>query len=152
MKDIRFSDLDLVLKSWDEARFGNKNFDHEFAMNCVGRMFEIQPSAKEVFGYKENDQVSRERAGMHGKLFASVFDSIFQMLGPDTEFMEEILYQVGTRHKVMGIRPEFFPFMGEALLYAIEMALERRLTRMEVNAWKEVYGAISSEIIKHILS
>ncbi|KAL7574410.1 hypothetical protein ACA910_008505 [Epithemia clementina (nom. ined.)] len=152
MKDIIYDDLDLVLKSWDDARFGKKNFNQDFGMNCLDRMFEIQPRSKQVFGYTESDHVSKERAATHGRLFATVFDSVFQMLGPDTEFIEEVLRQVGRRHRTMGIHPMLFPYMGKALLYALEQALDRKLTHRETLAWEEIYDAISSELVRHILS
>ena len=114
-------------------------------------MFEIQPHAKTIFGYSQDDPVSKERAALHGKLFATVFDSVFQMLGPDTEFITEVLRQVGRRHRAMGIRPSFFPYMGKALLYALEQALKRPLSTREVHAWEEIYDVVSTELIRHIL-
>ena len=87
----------------------------------------------------------------HAKAFAGLFDSVFQMLGPDTDFMAEILEQVGKRHKAMGVNPSFFPFMGQALIYALEQYLDKPLTEVQRNAWEEVFDAISADIIKQIL-
>ena len=37
MKDIAFDDLDIVLKSWDDARFGAENFHYNFGMDCLDK-------------------------------------------------------------------------------------------------------------------
>jgi hemoglobin-like flavoprotein len=73
------------------------------------------------------------------------------VLGPDSEFMAEILEGVGKRHKAMGVNPSFFPFMGQALIFALEKYLEAELTEEQRNAWEEVYECISNEIVKQIL-
>lgn len=114
----------------------------------VNRMFELKPEAKTVFGYAPEDKVSSVQSAMHGRLFSQVFDSIFQMLGPDIEFVEEVLEQVGKRHVKMGISPTFFSYMGKALLFAVEEALKRPLSEDETAAWLEVYDSISSEMIR----
>jgi len=89
---------------------------------------------------------------MHAKAFAELLDSVFQMLGPDIEFTEDILKQVGRRHKAMGVNPSFFVPMGEALMYALESLSRRKMTDEQRSAWEEVYGAISQQIVKAIVN
>ena len=115
------------------------------------RLFELQPRAKAVFGFDKSDEEGWSHVDTHAKAFAGLFDSVFQMLGPDTDFMAEILEQVGKRHKAMGVNPSFFPFMGQALIYALEQYLDKPLTEVQRNAWEEVFDAISADIIKQIL-
>ena len=74
------------------------------------------------------------------------------MLGPDKEFIEEMLSNIGKRHKKMGVNPSFFPFMCQALLFSLEKYLSRSLTDKEREAWEEVFDAISGEIIRQILA
>ena len=69
------------------------------------RLFEIQPRAKQVFGFDKGEADGQARADVHARAFAGVFDSVFQMLGPDQEFIEEMLKQIGKRHKAMGVLP-----------------------------------------------
>lgn len=151
MKDISYSTLSIVLESWDKARFQNKDFEDTFGMVAVKRLFEIQPRAKKVFGFDKGDANGWAHVNVHAKAFGGLFDSVFQMLGPDTEFMAEILEQVGKRHKAMGVNPSFFPFMGQALIYSLEKSLGQELTKEQRNAWEDVYDAISNEIVKQIL-
>ena len=66
--------------------------------------------------------------------------------------MEEILGQVGQRHVKMGISVSFFPFLGNALTWAIKKDIGDELTDEHIEAWEDVYDAISGEIVKAILN
>mmetsp|Transcript_10162 Transcript_10162/g.22367 ORF Transcript_10162/g.22367 Transcript_10162/m.22367 type:complete len:224 (-) Transcript_10162:99-770(-) len=150
MKDISYSSLSLVLQTWDDARFKNKTFADDFGRHCVSKMFELNPNSKTFFGYEEGEDIALENSAMHGRLFSAVFDSIFQTLGPDQEFVEEVIQTVGRKHRVMGICPTYFDAMGEACVHTVSLLLERDMTEEEIEAWVEVYGALSTEMKKVI--
>ena len=116
------------------------------------RLFEIQPRAKQAFGFDKGEVNGQAHADVHAKAFAGVFDSVFQMLGPDQEFIEEMLKQIGKRHKAMGVNASFFPFMVHALTDSMEEFMARKLTDQERDAWEHVFDVISGEIIKVILN
>lgn len=88
----------------------------------------------------------------HAEGIVHLFDSILQMLGPDLEFIEEILGQVGSRHVTMGVNPSLFPFLGNALIWAIQNDIGDDMTDEHIEAWEEVYDAISGDIVKAILN
>mmetsp|Transcript_19270 Transcript_19270/g.24856 ORF Transcript_19270/g.24856 Transcript_19270/m.24856 type:complete len:155 (+) Transcript_19270:117-581(+) len=153
MKQISYDNISIVLETWDEARFNSpiKDFDNEFGMITLKRLFELQPRAKKVFGYDKSQEAGDRSAEVHGKSFAGIFDSVFQSLGPDIELIEDLLKHVGTRHKVMNVNPSFMPFMGVALIQTIEQSLGRSMNNRQKEAWEEVFEAISDEIVKQIL-
>ncbi|KAL7562545.1 hypothetical protein ACA910_015429 [Epithemia clementina (nom. ined.)] len=151
MKELGYSTISIVLETWDTAKFSAKNFEEEFGRLAVKRLFELQPRAKQVFGYDKSEEEGKAHADVHARAFAGVFDSVFQMLGPDQEFIEEMLAQIGKRHKKMGVNPSFFPYMGQALMYSLEKYLLRKLSDRETEAWEEVFDAISGEIVRQIL-
>lgn len=152
MKQIEYAQLAVVLETWDAARFGSKNFDKDFGMITLKKLFELQPRAKRVFGYDKGEEEGDKSAQVHANAFAALLDSVFQMLGPDIEFITDILGQVGQRHKAMGVSPSFFPFMGQALIHGLETFLEKPLNEEQRDAWEEVFEAITNEITKAILS
>jgi hemoglobin-like flavoprotein len=76
-----------------------------------------------------------------------LFNTLFQLLGPDLDFLEEICQQVGERHKKMGVEKSFFPKMGLALLHGLEMTLGDELTKEDKEFWREVYKKVSDEIL-----
>lgn len=115
-------------------------------------MFEMEPRTKSVFGYDQSEEEGDKHMQIHAKAFPGLIDSIIQMLGPDVEFIVEILEQVGQRHKAMGVNPSFFPFLGKALIVCLEESLGRKMSDMEKEAWEEVYEEISNVIIGKILA
>ena len=48
-----------------------------------------------------------------------MFDAPLSMLGPDTEMLEEVLHDLGRRHIGYGVSPHCYPFMGQAVVYAL---------------------------------
>lgn len=72
--------------------------------------------------------------------------------GPDVEFIEEILCGVGKRHSKLGVSPSFFPYLGTALVYALEETLgASNFSPADRNAWEKVYEIISAGMIKAML-
>lgn len=152
MKTIGYESISTVLEIWDEARYGPKNQDFSlFGMLTLKRLFKIQPEAKSVFGFEKGEDHGMAQTSIHARALADLFDSVFQMLGPDDEFMAEILEQVGKRHKSRGVSPSLFPFMGQALVATLEEYVGRKLTHEENIAWDNVYEALSDEILKAMI-
>jgi len=48
----------------------------------------------------------------------------------------------------MGVKREFFPLMGEALMEMMHTCLKEEFTPMIEKAWKQVYQALSGEMMK----
>lgn len=88
----------------------------------------------------------------HSDGIVHLFDSILQMLGPDTQLIEEILEQIGDRHVTMGVKASFFPFFGQAFIWSMEQTIGVEMTDDAKEAWEEVYEAISGTIVKAILN
>lgn len=152
MNNIGYEQLSIVLETWDAARFGSNNFDSTFGMVALKKLFELQPRAKQVFGYDKSEEEGNKKAQVHARAFAVSFDSVFQILGPDLELTVDILNQIGRRHKSIGVHPSLFPFMGEAIISTLQEFLGRPLTDQQRDAWEEVVDSICSEITKAILS
>jgi hemoglobin-like flavoprotein len=71
------------------------------------------------------------------------------MLGPDIELLTEILLELGQKHVIYGVKPEYFPSMGRALIHAVQKVLDESRFSSEVkDSWVEVYGAMSYDMIR----
>ena len=86
----------------------------------------------------------------HGDTIVKNFDSILQLLGPDIEFLADICQQVGRRHYKLGVKPSYFLYMGQSLLFALQQALGEKLLPEDREAWREVYAVISDEIVRNM--
>ena len=117
------------------------------------RLFELEPEAKAIFGFSKNADMSNElskslRFTKHAKYFIQMIDKALGMLGPDIELLTEILLDLGAKHVGYGVKPEYFPSMGRALIYAVKEQLGERFTDETKDAWVEVYGALSYDMIR----
>jgi hemoglobin-like flavoprotein len=81
-----------------------------------------------------------------------MFDAALNMLGPDTETLNEILTDLGKRHIKYGVLPHYFPFMGHAVVYALKESIGDSMTPEVTEAWVEVYDELSGTIMKSILN
>ena len=81
-----------------------------------------------------------------------MFDAALSMLGPDTETLEEVLHDLGRRHIGYGVSPHYYPFMGQAVVYALAECLGDAWNNDLKEAWVEVYDELSGDIMKSILN
>lgn len=147
MDQINYDVVSRVLETWDSARRNYKeaNFEQEFGKLIIDKFVELQPRSKNF--YQTDEMLQKHADGI-----VHLLDSILQMLGPDSEFIEEILSQVGGRHAKMGVPVAFFPFLGQSLIWALEKTIGDEMTEDHKEAWDEVYDAISGQIVKAILN
>ena len=53
----------------------------------------------------------------------------------------------------MGINPSFIPYLGQAMIYALEVEIGPEDFTSEIRrGWEEVFDEISAELVKGILS
>ena len=78
----------------------------------------------------------------------SLFGSVFQLLGPDVEVLEQVCHDLGRRHSKMGVNKAFFPKMGLALIHSLEATLGKDMfNEYDKDAWRDVYKKIMDEIL-----
>eukprot|EP00977_Amphora_coffeiformis_P029026 scaffold38322_cov191-Amphora_coffeaeformis.AAC.3 len=147
MDQIGYDVVSRVLETWDSARrnFKDAHFEKEFGNLIICKFVELQPRSKKFYQGEEMMQ-------KHADGIVHLLDSVLQMLGPDAEFIEEILGQVGVRHAKMGVPVSFFPFLGQSLIFALKKTIGDEMTEDHIEAWDEVYDAISGVIVKAILA
>jgi hemoglobin-like flavoprotein len=133
-----------------KAKYSSHNIAMLYILN---RLFELEPAAKVIFGFSQNATIEElehnTRFGKHAKYFIQMIDKALGMLGPDIELLTEILMELGAKHVRYGVKPEYFPSMGRSLVYTVETLLtEDEFTREIKDAWVEVYGALSYDMIR----
>jgi hemoglobin-like flavoprotein len=120
-------------------------------------LFELQPRTKKVFGFSKEANLSAGELGRIGVLIHAIrmiqqLDTALNMLGPDTDTLREILQQLGKRHMGYGVSPHYFPFLGQALTYALSKTMGDDWNEDLNNAWLDVYEQLSGEIMKTMLN
>jgi hemoglobin-like flavoprotein len=133
---------------------------HHFLSSCRlsennnHRLFALEPEAKKIFGLASlgpilpDELAKSKRFIMHAKFFIQMIEKALGMLGPDIELLTEMLLELGGKHVGYGVKPEYFPSMGQALLFAVKDRLGDDYTDEVKDAWVEVYGALSLDMIR----
>lgn len=85
---------------------------------------------------------------MHARYLVQMLDKSLQLIGPDSEVLAEILHELGKKHVRLGVKENFFPIMGEALMEALHTLLGAKFTKDMKESWAIVYDALSGEMIK----
>lgn len=89
---------------------------------------------------------------VHAVRMLEMLDSVFTMLGPDTEVLEEVLRDLGGRHLSYGVRPQYFPYLGQSLVHALRQAIPEHWDDSVEDAWTQVYEELSGEIMRSMLN
>ena len=115
----------------------------------------MEPQAKPIFGFREDLDVTdykvliSPRFVAHAMQFVTMIDKALNMLGPSDEMLSEILMDIGAKHARYGVKPEYFPTMGKALVSVVGASLGEDVFTMEIQeSWIEVYNALSHDMIK----
>ena len=75
------------------------------------------------------------------------------LLGPDLEPLESELFALGRRHIHMKAEPEFWPLVGEALMYTLRHGLgESKFPDYVEDSWDEIYNFLSYWMIEGLLA
>eukprot|EP00527_Entomoneis_sp_CCMP2396_P004964 CAMPEP_0198145192 /NCGR_PEP_ID=MMETSP1443-20131203/21774_1 /TAXON_ID=186043 /ORGANISM="Entomoneis sp., Strain CCMP2396" /LENGTH=148 /DNA_ID=CAMNT_0043808759 /DNA_START=26 /DNA_END=472 /DNA_ORIENTATION=- len=139
MKDLSYTSVSVVVDLWEACRNSNSNFDEEFGVVAFQKLFEIHAC--------ENPKTIAKFL-KHAKSFVGVVDSIMQMMGPDTDFMQGILHSLGTRCYKLGAQGDslLLTYIGDAMMGAMEQTLKRDFSLEEQEAFDEVCYVIVEEI------
>lgn len=162
MKELRYATVNRVTELWDEARLTDPQFDVNFGMNALDRVFELQPKARELFGFDPSTPLSSDksddmdsnphkRVQFHAKSLLGLFDSILQMICTDVDFLEGVLDNLGRQHRSMGVPPSYFAYMGQGIQHSLEVSMQRPFNDMEKHAWFEIFEEINGQLLKAAL-
>jgi hemoglobin-like flavoprotein len=141
-----------VIDSWEYVRRQPK-YEVTVGTTLFLKLFELEPDAKAIFGFKgaqldDNKFTTSLRFTRHAKYFIQMIDRALGMLGPDIELLTEILMELGVKHVSYGVKPEYFPSMGRALIHAVKESMGDIWSDEIKDAWVEVYGALSYDMIR----
>mmetsp|Transcript_3787 Transcript_3787/g.5953 ORF Transcript_3787/g.5953 Transcript_3787/m.5953 type:complete len:158 (+) Transcript_3787:152-625(+) len=150
--DMSYSTVSNVIDSWEAVR-RTDNYEQEVGTKLFVKFFALEPEAKAIFGFRDNqsdEQLIKSRRFLkHASYFIQMIDKALGMLGPDIELLTEILLELGQKHVNYGVKPEYFPSMGRSLIHAIQATLGDDSFDAEIkDSWVEVYGALSYDMIR----
>jgi hemoglobin-like flavoprotein len=150
--DISFSVVTDVISSWQMIT-AIPNWENVVGDLFLRYIFKIEPATIELFGFPSdtdyaNPEMSSNKKFMtKGVVLIKAIDTAVQLLGPDLYPLEEVLFDLGTRHVHMKAQPEFWPIVGEALFLVFEERLGARFQDFRA-AWTAVYNFLGYHMIQ----
>jgi hemoglobin-like flavoprotein len=151
--DISFTVVTDVITSWQMIT-STPNWDTVLGDLFLRYIFKIAPATRMLFGFPSDTdyadpEMSKNRKFVtKGVVLIKAIDTAVQLLGPDLYPLEEILFDLGTRHVHMKAQPEFWPVVGEALFLVFEARLGVRFQGNFREAWTVVYNFLGYHMIQ----
>ena len=65
----------------------------------------------------------------------------------DLAVLADSLERIAHKHIAVGVRPEYYPLVGESLLQAFQDILEESMTEEIISAWQEAYFFLAEQLI-----
>lgn len=152
VKHMSYNDISKVLDSWELAR-QKYGCDEEVGTEIVLNLFRLDPTTKTIFGFRANQDIESNpllRMGVlvHATRIVHMLDCVISLLGPDTDTLEEILSQLGERHKKHGVQKEHFAVLVTAVCQALGDIIGENWTDETHNAWKDIFGGMAEVIVE----
>jgi len=149
---MSYTTVSSVIDSWEDIR-RIPNYEEQTGVLLFQKLFELEPESKVIFGFQRDANVNEElsksaRFVKHARYFIQMIDKALGMLGPDIELLTEILLDLGKKHMGYGVKPEYFPSMGRALIHAVKASLGDKFTEEMKDSWLEVFSALSYDMIR----
>lgn len=118
--------VERIRKSWREVEANGV----ELARSFYARLFELDPTIRDLFAIVELDSQGEKFMAMMGEIVRLVED-------PDR--FEAILEESGRRHAGYGVSPRDYMTVGEAFLWAVDHAIPGGFDPETRSAWAEAY-------------
>jgi hemoglobin-like flavoprotein len=150
---ISYKHISLVIESWELARqrFGN---EEQVGTTILIHLFTVEPETKRIFGFRPDQDIAGNpmlKMGVlvHGAQVIQMLDGILDLLGQDTDLLEQALGPVGEQHcRLVGTdQPEYFELLGQAIRMTLMEILGDRFTPSCYVAWTEAFRVFSSCIV-----
>ena len=116
------------------------------------RLFVKCPETKTLFGFPvdmdtdSSKLIESRRFKIHSKHFVEMLDKALFML--EVKLLEENMTQLGELHVTYGVKAEFFPIMGDALIFTLKKCLRNDQFNLSIKtAWTAVYDKMSAQMI-----
>ena len=131
--------IGLVEQSFDMVR----PMAHQCAGHFYARLFEMRPDIAPLFEGANMTSQGHRMMGALGLLVRSLRDG---------ELLEAAAGELGARHAGYGVRPEHYPPVGEALIWAMAQGLGPAFDDETRAAWAAAYSHLTGIMTRSSVS
>ena len=77
-----------------------------------------------------------------------MIEKTVDLLGEDDDELERLLIELGKKHMTYGVKPEFFPFMTQAIIKMLKEMIGNEFSADDEVAWNDILSLLIADIIK----
>eukprot|EP00980_Cylindrotheca_fusiformis_P006965 scaffold1469_cov119-Cylindrotheca_fusiformis.AAC.9 len=145
---------ELVIETWGTVK-AIPDYQHVAGDILFRRLFELNPDALGLFSfakkYKAGDEALYEDKRFR-KHASGVIDTVTAAVSlieeGNMELLVSVLQDLGARHAKYDLVKVHYDMVGESLLYTLEKALGDAFTPQVKEAWVQVYGIITEQMMR----
>ena len=154
VQELSYDTAIAVIDSWEVLR-RKENYAEILGCGLLTKFFSEQPDAMGIFGIETESIEQQEEAfdrlltSKHflelARNYVALIDQAVDTLGPDLETLTQVLLELGDlHHQEYGIKPQWYPVLGRALLQSLEEILGKENFAPNIKAcWLQVYEALT---------
>lgn len=119
---------------------------------CLCSLFEDLPQSKVLFGFPIDmdfeEMSGSKRFSMHSSFLIGMIEKALNQLGVANDELTAAMEDLGKKHVVYGVEPDYFPFMKTAITRMLHEMLSVKFTEKDESAWNEVLSVLISDMTK----
>lgn len=150
-KGLAANNKSSVVTSW-RLLAQQPNYEEHAGVILFKKLFKDLPESKVLFGFPlqmDVESVSDSRRFVtHAVFLVQMIEKALNQLGDDNETLTETMYALGAKHVRYGVKPEYFPYMTDAIVAMLRETLTVKFTDIDEKAWREVLNALIVDMTK----
>lgn len=100
-----------------------------------------------MFGFTNDEKIQENpKFSTHAKAMVDMIDCAIAFLGPDLDPLEEHFKGLGQRHLRYGVKSEYLPVMGQAVLFAMQAVLGAKFSFEDTKDWIAVFDLMITKM------
>jgi hemoglobin-like flavoprotein len=119
------------------------------------RLFTDCPEALPLFGFSPSTKVSdirdSKRLLVHASFIIEMIEKALSMLGRDDKELAKFMEDLGRRHILYEVKPEYMIFMQHSILHMLKSQLEQQKTPLcpaDEEAWHVVLSSLVANMTR----
>eukprot|EP00339_Tiarina_fusa_P021707 CAMPEP_0117047462 /NCGR_PEP_ID=MMETSP0472-20121206/32804_1 /TAXON_ID=693140 ORGANISM="Tiarina fusus, Strain LIS" /NCGR_SAMPLE_ID=MMETSP0472 /ASSEMBLY_ACC=CAM_ASM_000603 /LENGTH=651 /DNA_ID=CAMNT_0004760179 /DNA_START=106 /DNA_END=2061 /DNA_ORIENTATION=- len=152
-KDLAGAKKEVVVQSWSKLT-KILGYEKKGGILLFQHLFESCPESKLLFGFpltidpKSDALLENQRFLTHATFLLTMIEKTVGLLGEADDELTETLLKLGKKHFTYGVRPEYFPFMTQAIIKMLKEMIGGEFTEEEQKAWEDILGVLIADMVR----
>lgn len=144
----------ITNKNWSQIS-EIRDYDEVCGLVVFEKLFTVCPEALPLFGFSPSTKVEdirdSKRLLVHASFIIEMIEKALSMLGRDDKELEKFMEDLGRRHILYEVKPEYMIFMQQSILHMLKEQLEANNTPLSPDdeaAWHSVLSSLVANMTR----